>query len=97
MANVLLDIGKGIEVAAEDALKFLSGASSAVNKAASVEPSVVAALGAVFGSLNAAIVGISGAAASDGLNIALDVQTVTDLKAVWPSIESFLSSLGVKL
>jgi hypothetical protein len=35
-------------------------------------------------------------AAANPLNIALDVQTVTDLKAVWPEVKAFLGSLGVK-
>ena len=35
-------------------------------------------------------------AAQNPLNIALDIQTVKDLKAVWPSVKQFLGSLGVK-
>jgi hypothetical protein len=36
-------------------------------------------------------------AAANPLNIALDVQTVTDLKAVWPEVKAFLVTLGIKL
>ena len=35
-------------------------------------------------------------AAANPLNIALDIQTVTDLKAAWPDVKAFLSTLGVK-
>jgi hypothetical protein len=35
-------------------------------------------------------------AAANPLNIALDVETVTDLKAAWPQLKSFLETLGVK-
>jgi hypothetical protein len=92
MANILVNIEKGIEVAAEDALKWLTGAS----KALTVTPTVIAALGTLFGQLEGPISGIA-AATANPLNIALDVQTVAELKAVWPDIEQFLSSIGVKL
>ena len=35
-------------------------------------------------------------AAANPMNIPLDIQTVTDLKAVWPDLKQFLTSLGVK-
>ena len=35
-------------------------------------------------------------AAANPLNIALDIQTVTDLKAAWPEVKAFLTTLGVK-
>jgi hypothetical protein len=38
---------------------------------------------------------LSGAVANP-LNIALDFQTATDLKAVWPDVKTFLGTLGVK-
>jgi hypothetical protein len=45
MANILLGIEHGVEVAAEDLLKFVSGAAVAGNKAA---PGVVAGLGVLL-------------------------------------------------
>jgi hypothetical protein len=36
-------------------------------------------------------------AAANPLNIALDIQTAHDLKAVWPDVKTFLTTLGVKL
>jgi hypothetical protein len=92
MANILVSIEKGIEVGAEDALKWLSSA----NKALSVAPTVVAALGTLFGQLEAPISNVA-AAAANPLNVVLDVQTVTSLKTVWPDIQQFLTSIGVKL
>jgi hypothetical protein len=35
-------------------------------------------------------------AAANPLNISLDIQTATDLKAAWPEVKAFLGSLGVK-
>jgi hypothetical protein len=92
MANIFVSIEKGIEIGAQDALKWLTGAS----KALSIAPTVVAALGTLFGQLETPIADFT-AAAVNPLNISLDVQTVNDLKAVWPDIQQFLTSIGVKL
>jgi hypothetical protein len=91
MASILVNIEKGVQIAAEDALKWLSGA----NKALHAAPQVVAALATLAGAVEKPISELAGAAANP-LNIPLDVQTVTDLKAVWPDVKAFLGSLGVK-
>ncbi len=91
MANILVNIEKGIEIGAEDALKWLTGA----NKALKAAPEVVAALATLVGALEKPMAELAGAAANP-LNIALDLQTVTDLRAVWPELKSFLETLGVK-
>jgi succinate dehydrogenase hydrophobic anchor subunit len=91
MANILVNVEKGIEVAAADVLKWLGKAHTAVNAA----PAVVAALATLITQLEKPIMDISGVAANP-LNIALDLQTATDLKAVWPEIKTFLGTLGVK-
>jgi len=90
MANILINIEKGIEIGAEDALKWLSGA----NKAMQATPAVVAALATLVGAIEKPLAELAGAAANP-MNIPLDV-TVTDLKAVWPQLEAFLKTLGVK-
>jgi hypothetical protein len=91
MANILVNIEKGIEIGAEDVLKWLTGA----NKALSAAPAVIAALATLVGAVEKPMAELAGAAANP-LNIALDVQTVTDLKAVWPDVKKFLGTLGVK-
>ena len=91
MANVLINIEKGIEIAAEDALKWLTGA----NKTLQAAPAVVAALATLIGAVEKPIAEVAGVAANP-LNIALDIQTVNDLRAVWPEVKTFLSTLGVK-
>jgi hypothetical protein len=91
MANILVNIKKGIEIGAEDALKWLTGA----NKALKAAPQVVAALATLIGAVEKPIAELAGAA-SNPLNIALDIQTATDLKAAWPDVKAFLASLGVK-
>jgi hypothetical protein len=91
MANILVNIEKGIEIAAEDVLKWL-GKTHGIIAAA---PGVVAALATLIGAIEKPLLELSGAAANP-LNIALDIQTVSDLKAVWPEVKKFLESLGVK-
>jgi len=91
MANILVNIEKGIEIGAEDALKWLGGASKALHAA----PEVVAALATLIGAVEKPMAELAGAAANP-LNIALDIQTVNDLRAVWPDVKQFLGTLGVK-
>lgn len=91
MANILVNIEKGIEIGAEDALKWLTGA----NKTLQAAPAVVAALATIIGAVEKPIADAA-AVAANPLNIPLDVQTVTDLRAVWPQVKQFLSTLGVK-
>ncbi len=91
MANILVNIEKGIEIGAEDALRWLSGA----NKALKAAPQVIAALATLVGAVEKPLAELAGAAANP-LNIVLDIQTAKDLKTVWPDVLAFLSTLGVK-
>lgn len=91
MANILVNIEKGVEIGAADALKWLAGANKAIHTA----PEVVAALATLIGAIEKPLADVSGAAVNP-LNIALDIQTVNDLKATWPAVKAFLVSLGVK-
>jgi hypothetical protein len=92
MANILVNIEKGIEIGAEDALKWLTGAGKAMHAA----PQVVAALATLVGAVEKPLSDLAGAAVNP-LNIPLDIQTVSDLKTVWPDVKAFLGTLGVKL
>jgi len=91
MANILVNIEKGIEIAAADALKWLGKAQTAI----SATPGVVAALATLVSAVDKPLLDLTGVAANP-LNIALDFQTASDLKAVWPELKTFLGTLGVK-
>jgi hypothetical protein len=91
MANILVNIEKGIEIAAEDILKWLTGADRALHAA----PQVVAALATLIAAIEKPLVDID-CAAKNPLNISLEMQTVRDLKAAWPAVRQFLATLGVK-
>ncbi|MFP5237528.1 MAG: hypothetical protein ACLGSD_16650 [Acidobacteriota bacterium] len=91
MANILVSIEKGVEIAAEDALKWLTRADHTLQAA----PTVVAALATLIAAIDKPITEMA-AAAANPLNIALDIQTVRDMKAAWPQVKQFLSTVGVK-
>ena len=93
MANIFVNLEKGIEVAAADVLKFLTQ-SQAI--AAKMQPGVVAALGVLLGATETALTAL-GQASATPLNIELDVQTVNDIRVIWPDVVSFASALGIKL
>jgi hypothetical protein len=92
MANILVSIEKGIEVGAEDVLKWLVGAGKALHAA----PAAIAALATLAAALEKPLAELAGAAANP-LNIPLDIQTAHDLKAAWPEVKAFMKSLGVKM
>ncbi len=91
MANILVNVEKGIEIGASDMLKWLGNAHGVLNAA----PAVVAALATLVSAAERPLVELSGVI-TNPLNIALDIQTANDLKAVWPDVKKFLESLGVK-
>jgi len=91
MASILVNIEKGIELAAEDALKWFGGARTVLAAA----PGVVAALATLATAVERPLIELSGVA-TNPLNIPLDIQTANDLKVVWPDVKKFLESLGVK-
>lgn len=91
MANIVVNIEKGIEVGAEDVLRWLTGAEKVLHAA----PAVIAALATLVGAMEKPLAELAGAAANP-LNIALDIETAKDLEAIWPDVKIFLVSLGVK-
>ena len=91
MANILVNIEKGIEIGAEDALKWLTG----VDKALHAAPAAIAALAILVAAMEKPLAELAGAAANP-LNIPLDIETAADLKAVWPEVKLFMRSLGIK-
>ena len=92
MANILVNLEKGTEIAAEDVLKWLTGTSKSPHTA----PAVIAALATLAGALEKPLTDLS-AAAGNPLNIPLDLETAADIKAVWPDVKAFLATMGIKV
>lgn len=93
MASIFVNMEHGIEVAATDVLKFLTNSQSLATK---LEPGVIAALGVLMGATETALADVT-AVVQQPLNISLDIETVSNLKAVWPAVVSFAQALGIKL
>ena len=91
MQNIAVNLEKGIEIAAEDALKWLNRADSALNAA----PQALAALATLIAAVEKPLADVPGAV-HEPLNITLDTQMVNDIKAALPDVKLFLGSLGVK-
>ncbi len=91
MAKILVNIEKGIEIGAEDALKWLTGTPRVLH----ATPMTIAALAILACALEKPLSELAGATANP-LNIPLDIQTAADLKAAWPEVRAFLGTLGVK-
>ena len=58
-------------------------------------PGAIAALAILVAAMEKPLAELAGAIANP-LNIPLDIETAADLKAAWPEVKQFLSSLGVK-
>lgn len=86
-----------LSVIEADASKVLSFLTKTQSKTVSAGPSAVAGLATLLGSVATAVTSFSGAAAAGGLNIALDAETASNIKAVWPPIEALAADLGIKL
>lgn len=91
MAKLLVNLERGIEIGAKDALKWLTRA----NKPLRAAPAAIAALAILIEVLDKPLTDLAGAAANP-LNIPLDLQTAADLIAAWPEVKAFVSALGVK-
>jgi hypothetical protein len=91
MANILVSIEKGIEIGADDALRWLTGADRALKAA----PAVIAGLAILLAAVEKPLVEAT-AVSANPLNIPLDLQTARDIRAVWPDLKQFLTTFGVK-
>ena len=94
MANVLVNIEKGVEVAAEDLLKWVGAANAKVQSGG---PAAIAGLGVLAGAVDKALTD-AGTAAANPTTLILSLPTdISDIKAVWPAAKSFLATLGIKV
>jgi hypothetical protein len=92
MANVVVTIGKDVDVIAEDILHWLA----AGEKELKIAPKAIAALGVLFGAVDKVVVDAAGVATNPA-NIVLDLQTFQDVMAVWPDVKAFAATIGIKL
>lgn len=95
MANLLLDIGKGLEVAAEDVLKWGANVQTA-GKSVNASPTALAALGVLASGVEKAIVDAQGDVTNPLSLLFTAPEQYQDFKAVWPELKTMIESLGIK-
>jgi hypothetical protein len=79
----------GVETGAADALHFLTGATTVIEKGLSAEPKVVAALGVLAAGVSKLL--------TDSTTQPFSLQELADVKAVWSDIVTFAAALGIKI
>jgi hypothetical protein len=94
MANIALTIGKDIEVGAEDLLKWITKGTATVQGAS---PSVLAALGTLAGGVEKILADATTGAQNPLEALVNAPAELTDLKAAWPEVKTFLATLGIKV
>jgi hypothetical protein len=92
--NVILAIGTGIEVAAEDAVKFFEELGQDASR--TVSPQALLALAVLSVPLEQAVMSGVLAAASEGANIPLDITTVSLIIRCWPALQAYLKTLTIQ-
>lgn len=94
MASILINVEKGIEVAAEDLLKFVTKANSGVSKDS---PAAIPALGVLLGAIGTALNDTAGAAANPLQLLITLPQDAADFKAVWGDVTALAATIGIKI
>ena len=93
--NVLIKIGEqAVEVAAKDFLTFVDDLK--LEAQAIVSPRALLALAVLAVPLGTVIADATAAAAQDGLNIPLDVETAELLIQLWPQLKAYLNTLAIQ-
>lgn len=90
MANLIMKIGKGIEVAVEDVIKWEQAEQAIVIKAA---PGTLAAIGLLATGVQKAIADAQGDTTLAGI-ITIPEQ-LADFKALWPEVKAVFEAMGL--
>ena len=94
MPNIFVQIGEGVEVGAQDFVKFCEDLK--LEAEAIVSPRALIALAILAVPLGQAVASSVAAAAQDGLNIPLDVQSAQLIVQLWPDLQAYLKSLAIQ-
>lgn len=92
MANVIVAIGKDIEIAAEDVLHWAATANAIAQKAT---PGVLGALGVLATGIEKAAIDVAGDANNPLVGIITNPGQLADFIALWPEVKVFLASIGI--
>lgn len=92
--NILIAIGRDIEVDAKDLANFLGGAITDVERIAN--PQALLAFAVLMSAVGPVVMDATAAAAQDGLNFALDAETAQLIIQFWPLLDAWAKTLAIK-
>jgi triosephosphate isomerase len=92
MANIFLKIGRGIEVGAEDVLKWAKEAQSVTTK---ITPAQLAAIGVLAGGIAKAAADVTIDASNPVALLLGGASQAQDFMAVWPELKTVLQDFGI--
>jgi|SRR5208282_2568289 len=95
LSAFLTTVEKDVEIAAKDVLKVFGVAQTDIAKVVAAEPKVLAALGVVAAAVSV-VVNDAATSASNPASFVVSIPSdIADIKAVWPTVTSFLATLGI--
>jgi hypothetical protein len=94
MANIFVRIGEGVEVGAQDFVKFCDDLK--LEAEAVVSPRALIALALLAVPVGKAVASSVAAAAQDGLNIPLDIESAQLIVQLWPDLQVYLKTLAIQ-
>jgi hypothetical protein len=94
MINLFVDIGEGVEVGAKDLADFFDEVKAVAE--AAVSPQALIAMAILAESIGQVVADATAAAASDGLNIPLDAETVQLIIQTWPEFKAYIQTLAIR-
>ena len=93
MPNIIVNIGKKIEVDAEKLLLFIEKMGQTAEKV--VTPQALIALAVLAVPVGEAVAVSLAAASQDGLNIVLDEEAARLIVSLWPALQIYLKTLAI--
>jgi hypothetical protein len=92
--TVFVKIGEGVEVGADDLAHFFEDIGAEAK--AAVSPRALIALALLASAAEPVVIDALAAAAQDGANIPLDMETLTLLMQLWPEFKAYLATLTIQ-
>lgn len=94
MINIFVKIGEGVEVAADDFVKFCEDVK--LEGQAILSPRAMIALAILIGAAIPVATDVAAAIAQDGLNVPLDMETASLLIALMPDLKAYANTLTIQ-
>lgn len=94
MPNIFIEIGDGVEVSAKDLAQFFARVGRGAE--ALVSPQALLGFAVLLSAVGPVVVDATAAAAQDGLNIPLDIETAELIIQTWPALKIWANTMPIK-